>query len=421
MGLAARRVVGLPPDASDVLIGDLHARLAQGGEQTPHRRLAGFDRRHVFGDQGLQLGALQRHAAPHAAQEQRHVGQVTAEGFQHARGHEMVERRDRLPAVLLVLVGLEDDRGQRGVALDRLRRAHRAVLRRESPFVDVTQIVLNARRGLRGIVVQVVNVNVPVAVGAAVAHAHQIFQGVVLGDLRGEGHHLPRGRVRRHVGVRKVDVVLLDGHDAVHDALDRRAAVAFDVAPLAVDDITFGDRGVAFHQPLLDHVLNLLDRNLGLRNCRRHVGCDLLDGLPLVRYAARAKGLRDGADDFIQRKRLGFTITFDDGNLRVIHCNMSIYVSQQAPFPRRADIACAKAGLLTRTDPQAAFPSPAGQWLDDSPAALKCIQQRELSGIRTRFPLILRPGGTKDTFAGHKSLHYSPTFKIPEQEVFNIL
>ena len=71
--------------------------------------------------------------------------------------------------------------------------------------------------------------------------------------------------------------------------------------------------------------------------------------------------------------------------------------------------------------PQAAFPSPAGQWLDDSPAALKCIQQRELSGIRTRFPLILRPGGTKDTFAGHKSLHYSPTFKIPEQEVFNIL
>ena len=93
---------------------------------------------------------------------------------------------------------------------------------------------------------------------------------------------------------------------------------------------------------------------------------------------------------------------------------MSIYVSQQAPFPRRADIACAKAGLLTRTDPQAAFPSPAGQWLDDSPAALK-------SGIRTRFPLILRPGGTKDTFAGHKSLHYSPTFKIPEQEVFNIL
>ena len=49
------------------------------------------------------------------------------------------------------------------------------------------------------------------------------------------------------------------------------------------------------------------------------------------------------------------------------------------------------------------------------------IQQRELFGIRTRFPLILRPGGTKDTFAGHKSLHYSPTFKIPEQEVFNIL
>ena len=369
MGLPARRVVGLPPDAADILVGDLHARLAQGGEQPAHRRFAGFDGRHMLGDQRLQLRAFGHARAGHLAQEQRHVGQVLAEGLQHARGHEMVESRDRLPAVLLVLVGLEDDRGQRGVALDRLRRAHRAVLRRESPLVDVAQVVLDAGRGLGGIVVQVVNVDVPVAVGAAVTHADEVFQGVVLRDLRSEGHHLPGGRVRRHVGVREVDVVLLDGHDAVHDALDRRTAVTLDVAPLAVDDIAFGDRGVAFHQPLLDHVLNLLDRNLSLRNRRRHVGGDLCDGLLLVRYAARTEGLRDGADDFLQGERFGFTITFDDGNLRVIHCNMSICVSQQAPFPRRADIACAKAGLLTRTDPQAAFPSPAGQWLDDSPAA----------------------------------------------------
>ena len=128
MALAAVMVLALAACGSknDTADDTGDAQDAQGGEQTPHRRLAGFDRRHVFGDQGLQLGALQRHAAPHAAQEQRHVGQVTAEGFQHARGHEMVERRDRLPAVLLVLVGLEDDRGQRGVALDRLRRASRS-------------------------------------------------------------------------------------------------------------------------------------------------------------------------------------------------------------------------------------------------------------------------------------------------------
>ena len=103
---------------------------------------------------------------------------------------------------------------------------------------------------------------------------------------------------------------------------------------------------------------------------------------------------------------------------------MSIYVSADRPrLPAGPTLPCAKAGLLTRTDPQAAFPCHrAGQWLDRFACGIKpAYQQRELSGIPTRFPLILRPGGTKDTFAGHKSLPYSPTFKIPEQEVFNIL
>ena len=65
------------------------------------------------------------------------------------------------------------------------------------------------------------------------------------------------------------------------------------------------------------------------------------------------------------------------------------------------------------------LPAPHGQWR--IARILLRLTAAGLPGIRTRFPLILRPGGTKDTFAGHKSLHYSPTFKIPEQEVFNIL
>ena len=180
---------------------------------------------------------------------------------------------------------------------------------------------------------------VAVAVRAAVAHAHEVLQRIVLRDLRSEGHHLPGGRVRRHVGVREVDVVLLHRHDSVHDPLDRRTAVALDVAPLAVDDIAFGDRGIEAHQPLLDHVLNLLDRNLVLRNrsgdLRRHTG----DGLLLVRDAARTVGFRDGADDLLQRERLRLAITFDDGNLCVIHCKR-IYVFHNRPrFPAGPDIA----------------------------------------------------------------------------------
>ena len=59
-----------------------------------------------------------------------------------AWGHEEVEGRDRLPAVLLILVGLEYDGGQGGVALDALGGAHRAVLGVESPLEEVLQVVL---------------------------------------------------------------------------------------------------------------------------------------------------------------------------------------------------------------------------------------------------------------------------------------
>ncbi len=212
----------------------------------------------------------------------------------------MIEGRDRLTAVLLVLVGLEDDGGQRGVALDRLGRTDRSVLGREAAAEQVVQIVLDAGRGLGGVVIQVVDVDVAVAVGAAVADADQVFQCVILGDLRSEGHHLPRGRVRRHVGVREVDVVLLHRDDAVHHLLDRGFAVALHVAPFSVDDIAFGDRGVALHQPLLDTVLNLLDRNFGFGDGARDLGGDLLDDSVFVDDPARAVGLRNGPHDLLQ-------------------------------------------------------------------------------------------------------------------------
>ena len=54
--------------------------------------------------------------------------------FQYAFCHEEVECRNRLSSVLLVLVGLEDNGSQCGIALDRLGRADASVLGMESPF-----------------------------------------------------------------------------------------------------------------------------------------------------------------------------------------------------------------------------------------------------------------------------------------------
>ena len=67
----------------------------------------------------------------------------------------MVESRNGLPAVLLILVGLENDGGQRGITLYGLRRTHRTVLGMESPVEDVLQIILYASGRLGGIVIEV--------------------------------------------------------------------------------------------------------------------------------------------------------------------------------------------------------------------------------------------------------------------------
>ena len=144
------------------------------------------------------------------------------ERLPHARGEEEVEGRNRLAAVLLVLVCLENYRRERRVALYGLRGAYTAVFGVESAPENVFQVVLYAGRGLGGVVVEV-------------------FEGVVLRHFRSERHHLSGGSVRRHVGVAEVDVVFLYGDNPVHDGLHRSALVALGIPPLAVENVFLGN------------------------------------------------------------------------------------------------------------------------------------------------------------------------------------
>ena len=82
------------------------------------------------------------------------------ESFVDTRRHEEVKGWYRLPSVLLVLVRLEDDSRQRGIALYALRRADATVLRVEASLVQIRQVVLDASGRLRGVVVKVVDVYV---------------------------------------------------------------------------------------------------------------------------------------------------------------------------------------------------------------------------------------------------------------------
>ena len=54
-----------------------------------------------------------------------------------ARSHEEVKGWYRLSTMLLVLVRLEDDCRQRGIALYALRRAYATILRVEAPLVEI--------------------------------------------------------------------------------------------------------------------------------------------------------------------------------------------------------------------------------------------------------------------------------------------
>ena len=322
VGIPAGRFVGLLPYGVQLVVRKLHSVPGQHARQRSPPGFVRLDRPHVLPKQFLERFfrfGFRRPRIFQTEQEENVRRQMFDERFEHARRHEEVERGDRLSPVLFVLVRLEDDRGQRRVALYRLRRPDRAVLGVEPAAEQVVQIVLYAGRRFGRVIVQIVDVDVAVAVRSGIADAEQVFVGVVLGHFRCESHHLAGRRVRRHVGVAQVDVVFLHGHDAVHDLFDRGALVTLDVAPLAVDDVFFGDVGVAGHQFLFHEVLNLLDGNHLVGDGGGHVGGDLPDRVLLIVDSAGTVGFGHGADDFVQRESFAFPVPLEDGNVRKIH------------------------------------------------------------------------------------------------------
>ena len=173
-----------------------------------------------------------------------------AERLCHPFCHEEVEGGDCLSAVLLVLVGLEDDGGKRSITLDALRRADAAVLGAEATFKEIVHVILDAGGRLCRIVIEVVNMDIAQLVRFGKTFRQQIFIGVVFGDFRCKCHHLSGRRVAAHVGVAQVHVVLVDGDYAVHYVLHLGFLVPFRVPPFAVDDVLLGHFGAYLHQCL---------------------------------------------------------------------------------------------------------------------------------------------------------------------------
>ena len=179
----------------------------------------------------------------------------------NARCHKEVKGWYRLPAMLLVLVCLEDDRRQRCIALYALRRAYATIFRVKASLVEIRQVVLDTSGRLRRVVIEIVDMYIPATMRLSVLRGEQVAVGVVLRDLRGEGHHLPSGRVTTHVGVAQIDIITVDGHDAIEVALELALLLALRVAPLAIEYVTLSHLRLHLHELALDEILYLLDRD----------------------------------------------------------------------------------------------------------------------------------------------------------------
>ena len=80
---------------------------------------------------------------------------MLAERFGHTFCHEEIESRNCLSAMLLILVGLEDDSGECCIALYALWSTDTSVFSAEAAFEQVIQVILDTSGSLGGIVIQI--------------------------------------------------------------------------------------------------------------------------------------------------------------------------------------------------------------------------------------------------------------------------
>ena len=147
----------------------------------------------------------------HAAQQLQRPIQIVPEtlavGLLDAGGHAVIEIHDALAAVLIVLVGLNGDAGQRGIAVDIVGLPQHAVTGGEAAVEQIQQVDLAAGGG-QGVEVQVVDMDIPVMMGSrktGIQHVHFIE---LLRAFAAELEHTAHGGIAVDVGVFALDVAV---------------------------------------------------------------------------------------------------------------------------------------------------------------------------------------------------------------------
>ena len=191
--------------------------------------------------------------------------------------------------MLVILVRLDGDAGQRRIRRDALRLADMAEAGGKAAVEQREQVDLAARCRQR-VKIKIVDVDIAALMRRGILRLHQEGLGELLGGLGAVAQHGTHGGVAVDVGVFALDVriggilerdLLKLAHEAgIH--LPRAAAL------LAVKNIGLGRAAVALlHQHLLHKVLHMLDLRLaalelehGLHLAGKRVGDVLHAGLP---------------------------------------------------------------------------------------------------------------------------------------------
>ena len=275
---------------------------------------------------GLLLDALGQLSCIHLivvvlAEHLERLGEVAAEqlaeGLAHTRRHGVIEVRNRLAAVLIVLVGLDRDARQSRIGADVVRLTQEVVTGRKAVAEQLQQIDLAAGGGQRE-KIQIVNVDVAVAVRRCMRRVKDEHLVKLLCALRAVLEHGAHRGIAVDIGVLALDVVLdggLEGQILV-DLHQTGIHLTHARTLVAVQDVFLRGAGVAaLDEHGLDRVLNLFYRRDFLADSLFKLLFDLLRQLVrhlVILAADRLRRAEDRVRDFIQIKRSRSAVSLDN-------------------------------------------------------------------------------------------------------------
>ena len=227
------------------------------------------------------------------------------ERLPHSHGHGIIKVHNGLPAMLVVLIGLNGDAGQGCIRGNVVGLPQCAVPCGEAPIKELNQVNLGTGGGPHRGKVHVMDVDIPAGVGPGMLRLHHKHLIELLRPLAAVLKHSAHGSVSVDVGVLPLNVAVLGGGEGNVLVNFHQAGVHLPgPVPLgAVEDIRLGCLNIAIvHQHPFHDILDMF--HIGAVSPfhlqhRGHLMGQLGRGLLIARFIGGLKRLVDGVCNLI--------------------------------------------------------------------------------------------------------------------------